>query len=58
MKGLLGYEIALLVLTNYTNATRSCVVTALSTKVINRTMVKVHMWYDNECRDSKQMTEL
>jgi hypothetical protein len=47
-----------LVSTDYTNDTRSCIVDALSTQVIDGTMVKIYAWYDNEAGYSKRMAEL
>ena len=58
LKGLLGYETKPLVSTDYTNNTRSCIVDALSTQVIDGSMVKIYAWYDNECGYSKRMAEL
>jgi len=58
LKGLLGYETRPLVSTDYTNDTRSCIVDALSTQVIDGSMVKIYAWYDNECGYSKRMAEL
>jgi len=58
LKGLLGYEIKPLVSTDYTNDTRSCIIDALSTQVIDGTLVKIYAWYDNECGYSKRMAEL
>jgi len=58
LKGILGYETKPLVSTDYTNDTRSCVIDALSTQVIDGTMVKIYAWYDNECGYSKRMAEL
>jgi len=58
LKGLLGYETQPLVSTDYTNDTRSCIIDALSTQVIDGTMVKIYAWYDNECGYSKRMAEL
>eukprot|EP00578_Thalassiosira_sp_NH16_P002766 CAMPEP_0181131338 /NCGR_PEP_ID=MMETSP1071-20121207/30371_1 /TAXON_ID=35127 /ORGANISM="Thalassiosira sp., Strain NH16" /LENGTH=353 /DNA_ID=CAMNT_0023217523 /DNA_START=105 /DNA_END=1166 /DNA_ORIENTATION=+ len=58
LKGLLGYETKPLVSTDYTNDTRSCIVDALSTQVIDGTMLKIYAWYDNECGYSKRMAEL
>lgn len=48
LKGILGYEPRPLVSTDYTNDTRSGIVDALSTMVVNDTQVKVYAWYDNE----------
>jgi len=48
LKGILGYEERPLVSADYTNDTRSGIVDAPSTMVINGTQVKVYAWYDNE----------
>ncbi|MEM9342274.1 MAG: ArsJ-associated glyceraldehyde-3-phosphate dehydrogenase [Pseudomonadota bacterium] len=48
LAGILGYEERPLVSTDYTNDTRSSVIDALSTMVVNGTQVKVYAWYDNE----------
>jgi len=48
LEGILGYEERPLVSTDYTNDTRSSIVDALSTMVVNGTQVKVYAWYDNE----------
>jgi glyceraldehyde 3-phosphate dehydrogenase len=48
LKGILGYEERPLVSSDYTNDTRSSIVDALSTMVVNGTQVKVYAWYDNE----------
>ena len=45
---ILGYEERPLVSTDYTNDTRSAIVDAPSTMVVNGTQVKVYAWYDNE----------
>ncbi len=58
LKGILGYEIQPLVSTDYTNDARSSIIDALSTQVIDKTMVKIYAWYDNECGYSKRMAEL
>ena len=58
LKGLLGFETKPLVSTDYTNDTRSCIIDALSTQVIDGTLVKIYAWYDNECGYSKRMAEL
>lgn len=44
LKGILGYEIQPLVSTDYTNETRSSVIDALSTQVIDGTMIKLYAW--------------
>jgi glyceraldehyde 3-phosphate dehydrogenase len=58
LKGILGYETLPLVSTDYTNDTRSAIIDALSTQVIDGTLVKIYAWYDNEAGYSKRMAEL
>lgn len=48
LKGILGFEERPLVSSDYTNDTRSGIVDAPSTMVVNGTQVKVYAWYDNE----------
>ncbi|WP_170523167.1 ArsJ-associated glyceraldehyde-3-phosphate dehydrogenase [Ruegeria arenilitoris] len=48
LAGILGYEERPLVSTDYTNDTRSSIVDAPSTMVVNGTQIKVYAWYDNE----------
>jgi len=48
LNGILGYETRPLVSSDYTNDTRSGIVDALSTMVVNGTQLKVYAWYDNE----------
>ena len=48
LKGILGYEERPLVSADYVNDSRSSIVDALSTMVVNGTQVKVYAWYDNE----------
>ena len=48
LKGILGYEIRPLVSADYTNDTRSSIIDAPSTLVVNGTQVKIYAWYDNE----------
>jgi glyceraldehyde 3-phosphate dehydrogenase len=48
LKGILGYETRPLVSADYVNDTRSTIVDALSTMVVNGTQLKVYAWYDNE----------
>ncbi len=48
LNGILGYEERPLVSADYTNDTRSTIVDALSTMVVNGTQVKIYAWYDNE----------
>ena len=58
LKGILGYETQPLVSTDYTDDTRSSIIDALSTQVIDGTLVKIYAWYDNEAGYSKRMAEL
>ena len=48
LKGILGYEERPLVSADYTNDTRSGIIDAPSTMVVNGTQLKVYAWYDNE----------
>ena len=48
LDGILGYEERPLVSADYVNDTRSGIVDALSTMVVNGTQVKIYAWYDNE----------
>ncbi|GAA5078245.1 ArsJ-associated glyceraldehyde-3-phosphate dehydrogenase [Roseibacterium beibuensis] len=48
LSGILGYEERPLVSADYTNDTRSGIVDAPSTMVVNGTQVKIYVWYDNE----------
>ena len=48
LAGILGYETRPLVSSDYTNDTRSSIVDAPSTMVVNGTQLKVYAWYDNE----------
>jgi glyceraldehyde 3-phosphate dehydrogenase len=48
LSGILGYEERALVSPDYVNDTRSSIIDALSTLVINDTQVKIYAWYDNE----------
>jgi glyceraldehyde 3-phosphate dehydrogenase len=48
LKGILGYEERPLVSADYTNDTRSSIVDAPMTMVVNGTQVKIYAWYDNE----------
>jgi glyceraldehyde 3-phosphate dehydrogenase len=48
LKGILGYEERPLVSADYVNDTRSAIIDAPSTMVVNGTQVKVYAWYDNE----------
>lgn len=48
LAGILGYETRPLVSSDYVNDSRSSIIDALSTMVVNGTQVKVYAWYDNE----------
>ncbi|MTJ03727.1 MAG: ArsJ-associated glyceraldehyde-3-phosphate dehydrogenase [Sediminimonas qiaohouensis] len=48
LKGILGHEERPLVSADYVNDTRSSIVDAPSTMVVNGTQVKIYAWYDNE----------
>ena len=48
LAGILGYEERPLVSADYTNDTRSSIIDAPSTMVVNGTQVKIYAWYDNE----------
>lgn len=48
LRGILGYETRPLVSADYVNDTRSGIVDAPSTMVVNGTQVKAYIWYDNE----------
>jgi len=48
LKGVLGFETRPLVGADYLNDTRSSIVDAGSTMVVNGTQVKIYAWYDNE----------
>lgn len=58
LDGILGYEEKPLVSIDYTNDTRSGVIDAPSTMVINGTQVKLLVWYDNEIGYVNRMIEL
>ena len=58
LKGILGYETRPLVSIDYVNDSRSSIVDALSTMVINGTQLKVYAWYDNEWGYSCRMADL
>lgn len=58
LQGILGFETRPLVSADFTNDTRSSVVDALSTRVINGTQVKILAWYDNEIGYVNRLMEL
>lgn len=58
LKGILGFEEAPLVSTDYNGNVLSSIVDAGCTKVIDGNLVKVLSWYDNECGFSQRVIDL
>lgn len=58
LKGILGYEEKPLVSADYTNDTRSGIIDAPSTMVIDGTMLKLYVWYDNEVGYANRLMDL
>ncbi|MCP4699915.1 MAG: ArsJ-associated glyceraldehyde-3-phosphate dehydrogenase [Gammaproteobacteria bacterium] len=58
LQGILGYEELPLVSIDYKDETRSSIVDALSTMVIDDTQVKILAWYDNETGYANRLMEL
>jgi glyceraldehyde 3-phosphate dehydrogenase len=58
LQGILGYEERPLVSVDYLNDSRSSIIDALSTMVVNGTQLKVFAWYDNEWGYSCRMADL
>jgi glyceraldehyde 3-phosphate dehydrogenase len=58
LKGILGYSEEPLVSTDYTGDHRSSIIDALSTMVMDGTLVKVIAWYDNEWGYSVRTADL
>ena len=58
LQGILGYESRPLVSVDYLNDSRSSIIDALSTMVVNGTQLKVYAWYDNEWGYSSRMADL
>lgn len=58
LKGILGYEERPLVSIDYQNDSRSAIIDALSTMVVDNTQVKILAWYDNEWGYANRMVEL
>jgi len=58
LKGILGYEERPLVSVDFRNDTRSSIIDAPSTMVVDGTQVKVLAWYDNEIGYVHRMIEL
>ena len=57
LKGILGFETQPLVSVDYVNDTRSGIVDAPSTMVVDGTHVKLYVWYDNEFGYSARMVD-
>ncbi|SBO43253.1 ArsJ-associated glyceraldehyde-3-phosphate dehydrogenase [Cyanobium sp. NIES-981] len=58
LRGILGYETRPLVSVDFVNDSRSAVVDAPSTLVVNSTQLKVYAWYDNEWGYSCRLADL
>jgi glyceraldehyde 3-phosphate dehydrogenase len=58
LKGILGVEERPLVSIDFKGDTRSSIVDALSTMVVDGTMVKIFAWYDNEMGYACRLVEL
>ncbi|MEB3167232.1 MAG: ArsJ-associated glyceraldehyde-3-phosphate dehydrogenase [Synechococcaceae cyanobacterium] len=58
LRGILGYETRPLVSVDFVNDSRSSIIDALSTMVVNGTQLKVYAWYDNEWGYSCRMADL
>ncbi|MCB0321775.1 MAG: aldehyde dehydrogenase, partial [Bdellovibrionales bacterium] len=58
LKGILGYSEEPLVSIDYTGDPHSSIVDALSTMVVDGTLVKVIAWYDNEMGFSTRMLNM
>ena len=58
MAGVLGYSTEPLVSIDYVGNPNSCVLDSLSTNVVNKTMVAIAGWYDNEWGYSSRCVDL
>ncbi len=58
LKGILAYESRPLVSIDFKGNPASATIDALSTMVVNKRMVKLYAWYDNEWGYSNRMAEL
>ena len=56
--GVLGYEERPLVSSDFTNDPHSGILDALSTRCIDKTQIKLYIWYDNEFGYARRMYEL
>ncbi|AOS43735.1 Glyceraldehyde-3-phosphate dehydrogenase 3 [Lacunisphaera limnophila] len=58
LRGILGYETRPLVSIDFKGNPASATIDALSTMVVNKRLVKIYAWYDNEWGYSNRMAEL
>ncbi|MFN9630969.1 MAG: ArsJ-associated glyceraldehyde-3-phosphate dehydrogenase [Cyanobacteriota bacterium] len=58
LHGILGYETRPLVSVDFVNDSRSAIIDALSTMVVNGSQLKIYAWYDNEWGYSCRMADL
>jgi glyceraldehyde 3-phosphate dehydrogenase len=58
LMGILGYETRPLVSIDFKGNPASATIDALSTMVVNKRLVKIYAWYDNEWGYSNRMAEL
>src|SRR5690606_16373145 len=58
LKGILGFETRPLVSIDFKDDTRSAIIDALSTMVVDGTQVKILAWYDNEIGYVNRMVDL
>ena len=58
LSGVLDYEDMPLVSIDYNGNKHSSIIDGLSTKVIDKNLVKVFAWYDNECGYSNKLIDL
>jgi glyceraldehyde 3-phosphate dehydrogenase len=58
LSGILGFEERPLVSIDYKTDSRSSIIDALSTMVVNGTQVKIYAWYDNEWGYANRTVEL
>jgi glyceraldehyde 3-phosphate dehydrogenase len=58
LKGILGFEERPLVSSDFVGDSRSSVVDALSTMIIDKTQLKLYLWYDNEWGYANRVIEL
>ncbi len=58
LKGILAYETRPLVSIDFKGNPASAIIDALSTMVVNKRLVKIYAWYDNEWGYSNRMAEL